>query len=68
MTGLFTPKIPKVRDVPVPRKTDAEVESLARDQRRSVVGSPSASWATGGTGVPSSSLSFGASKLLGGGG
>lgn len=67
MTGLFTPKVPKVKDIRVPAKSDKEVESLAEQQRKLVVGQPSVSWLTGGMGVPSSQLSFGATKLLGGG-
>lgn len=68
MTGWFMPKIPKVKDIIAPNKSDSEVTALAAEQRKSVIGQPSASWLTGGAGVPQSQLQFGASKLLGGGG
>lgn len=60
-------KIPKVNDIPVPDRSDSEVQQAADDQRRAMASkSKATSWLTGGVGVPRNTQTFAAAKLLSG--
>lgn len=65
--SFLKPKVPKVKDIPVPDRSDSEVQQAADDQRRVIAGkSKATSWLTGGMGVPRGTQSFAAAKLLSG--
>ena len=60
------PDDPKM--VPVPQRTDEEIQSAADEQRRMLaMKSASNTWLTGGMGVKSRDVTTSAAKLLGGG-
>lgn len=64
---VFTPKMKKPTPLPpTPNRSDSEVQALATEQRKALIGTPTPAWLTGGLGVPTSSTNF-ASTLLGGG-
>lgn len=65
--SFLTPKVPKVKDVPVPDRSSSEVQAAADEQRRTISNKSKAmSWLTGGVGVPRASQTFAAAKLLSG--
>ncbi len=68
MSALFSkPKMPAVKDVPVPSRTDAEVQSAADEERRKQFAAGRASsWLTGGLGVGRGSVQTAGAKLLSG--
>lgn len=67
MSGLFkTPKMPKVEKIPVPNRTDAEVQAAADEERKRSAASRASSWLTGGLGVPRGGFSSAGAQLLSG--
>lgn len=68
MSGLFkTPKMPKPKVVPVPSRTDDEVQAAADEERKRQFASGRAtSWLTGGLGVPRGATASAGVKLLSG--
>jgi hypothetical protein len=65
--SFLSPKVPKVKDIPVPDRSSSEVQQAADEQRRAITNKSKAlSWLTGGVGVPRSSQTFAAAKLLSG--
>lgn len=64
---VFTPKMKKPTALPAtPDRSDSEVQALAMEQRKALIGKQTPAWLTGGMGIPTSSTNF-ASTLLGGG-
>ena len=68
MSGIFSkPKMPKVKNIPVPSRTDAETQSAAEEERRrQFASSRGTGWLTGGLGVPRSSFQSAGARLLSG--
>jgi len=68
MSGIFSkPKMPKVKDIPVPSRTDAEVQQAAEEERRrQFAASRATGWLTGGLGVSRNQYSSAGAKLLSG--
>lgn len=61
------PKAPKVKELPTPSRTSAEVQQAAEQQRAAIAAETSATnWLTGGLGVNEKRVKTGASALLGG--
>ena len=67
MSFLKAPKMPAVKDIPVPDRSSTEVVAAADEQRRQIAAASKVStWLTGGMGVPRSTQTYAASKLLSG--
>jgi len=65
--AFLKPKTPKVNDISVPDRSSAEVTAAAEEQRRQIAAASKAqTWLTGGLGVPRTSQTYAASKLLAG--
>ena len=62
------PKLPNPKNIPVPSRSDAQVQEAANQQRQKIASEGVASnWLTGGLGVKNDKLSTVAAQLLGGG-
>jgi hypothetical protein len=65
---ILTPKMKKPSTLPItPERSDSEVQALALEQRKALIGKQSPAWLTGGLGVPTAQTNFAAATLLGGG-
>lgn len=63
----MVPKMPKPRQIPVPDRSDEEIQANAAEVRKQLLAGRGTSFLTGGLGVPTSSQSYAATQLLGGG-
>ena len=62
------PKPPKVRNINVPTRSSAEVQSAADEARRKINSEDTAfNWLTGGAGIVQNKNDYAATKMLSGG-